>query len=35
MSRTKRILEAEEQLLETFDEEQQELYDYLKELQEE
>ena len=29
------ILEAEEQLIETFDEEQQELYDYLKELQEE
>tara|TARA_Y100000310_G_C20572130_1_gene758599 strand:- start:1137 stop:1244 length:108 start_codon:yes stop_codon:yes gene_type:complete len=35
MSRTKRIIEAEEELIATFDEEQQELYDYLKELQEE
>ena len=35
MSKTKRIMEAEEELIASFDEEQQELYDYLKELKEE
>ena len=35
MSFTKRLIEAEEELLATFDDEQQELYDYYKELKEE
>ena len=34
MSQSKRILEAEEELIKTFDDEQQELFDYWKELKE-